>query len=55
MLDIKQGLNFIDTLDLESAGQYTDPLPPGSYLGLMLRFYGTYGSSVDPADAIMHP
>lgn len=48
----KQGLDYIKTLNVISANQWSDPLPAGHYLGLELMFYGTHSGSVDPADAL---
>lgn len=48
----KQSLDFIKTLNVKDSNQWSDPLPAGQYLGLLLYFYGDYTSSVDPINAL---
>jgi len=39
-------LDFIDHMDLATAGQYSKVLPAGKYLGLLIDFAATYSSSI---------
>ena len=48
----KQGLDFIETIDLQTSSQYSKPLPTGIYKGIDLYFSGAYSSSVDPQDCM---
>lgn len=48
----KQGLDFIETINLQTASQYSKPLPTGIYKAINLYFTGGHSGSVDPQDAM---